>query len=120
MAILLETVIAELEAHLVVVGPILEGFQDYERLNLNPQTLAVAQAGTVTYTALRAAIIAAISALQGVATQGYPALPTFAATATAVDDLTINSATIRAALGQITAAPVAVKINFAVSEEEPV
>jgi hypothetical protein len=69
---LLEDLKAELLAAKATIEPQIEGLHDFARLNIKPETLEKVQAANTDFERRLALILAALSALDALATDKYP------------------------------------------------
>jgi hypothetical protein len=90
----------EIAAALAVVSPQLEGLRDFQRLNLKADARREIEASLAEYARREQLLVSARTALEGLVSDGYPAIAVRAIEAVAYADLVENAATIAAALAQ--------------------
>lgn len=95
----------ELEAAKALLLPQLEGLRDFARLNLITESLTAVQAATVDFERRLTLVEGAISALDGLAADGYPEVPQRDVLQTVYADLQVNVTTIQAAFAKFSAVP---------------
>ena len=96
----LDAMQAELEAARATLLPIIEGLEDYNRLNIKPETKTIVQENMTKAKKRLTLIDASLKALQDLEDSGYPALDTQIVSVTVYTDLAEQKATIDAALGK--------------------
>jgi hypothetical protein len=99
----LDELLVELRQHALELEPKLEGAHDYSRLNLGEAAKATAAQGIADYQQRKDLTLAAITALEALSGNTYPAFPRYTVLNETKSDLTNNSNTILAFLGQVDA-----------------
>jgi hypothetical protein len=110
--------LAEIEEALAHIDPLLEGLQDFARLNLRPETLAVVQGAIDLHVRRRDKLVASRDALQVLLDDGYPFLPVHEIGQGAYDDLAENHTSIEAAFAHFKP-NVALALGLTAGESEP-
>jgi hypothetical protein len=95
---LLDDLKIELLGVKTVMEPELEGFKDFARLNINPDTAAAISTADADFTRRLKLINEVITALDALKADGYPTLDTRSVSSKVYDDLKANATTIEAAL----------------------
>jgi hypothetical protein len=112
MATKVEDALVELEAALAVVMPMLEGLNDYNRLNIHDDSRVVVGDALNYYQTRVTLLQQAIAALEALLQHGYPELQKFEVSESILLDLQEQQTTITAALGQFGAkAPATLKVT---------
>jgi len=93
----LEDLRAELLAAKATILPQIEGLHDFARLNIKPETQTKVQEAIVDFERRLGLINTALSALDGLSADNYPAVPTRSVLADVYNDLQENVTTIEAA-----------------------
>lgn len=96
----LDSLQAELTAARAELLPIIEGLEDYNRLNIQAETKTIVQTTLANAKKRLAYIDASLKALQDLEDNGYPELNTQIVAQAVYDDLAAQKATIDAALGK--------------------
>lgn len=96
----LDALQTEIDAALAVLAPIIEGLQDYARLNIKPETMTAVTEALKLYQDRQKVLTIAQKALAGLEDNGYPDLPAQEVSALVYDDLRDQEATIEAALAK--------------------
>lgn len=96
----LDTLQAELEAAQVALKPIIEGLEDYNRLNILPETKQIVQTTMSDAKKRQGLLDAAVKALADLEANNYPNLDTRIVTVAVYEDLAGQKKTIDAALGK--------------------
>lgn len=90
----------EIEETLATMAPRHEGFRDYARLNLEPETLDAVHGAIATYDRRTALLEQAHHALTALIVDGHPTLDMQEVSQAVLRDLQANEDTIKAALSQ--------------------
>ena len=114
----LETFRNELVAEHTRLVPVIEGLQDYNRLNLS-QAVAPVQQAIADYSRRQSLIEATIAALNNLAADGYPDLPVRNLPPEAYAELRENLHTINLAIAQFGAAEEATVATIVAGEPRP-
>lgn len=94
--------VTEMQAAVKAMEPVHEGFRDFSRLNLHPDTADVVNRAIHEYDQRLGLLNSALAALTQLQDNGYPALPPHEVTPEVLEDLRNNTATIEAALQTFT------------------
>ncbi len=94
--------IVEIDAALVAMAPAHEGLNDYNALDIKPETKAQVEAAIVQYDRRKLLLETAKAHLEALTGDGYPVLDIPDVNASVLADLQENAATIAAALAEFT------------------
>lgn len=97
MATAVETALAEVNAALVALAPPREGFKDFARLNLKPESVEPVNRVIIDLDQRWDLLQDVKRVIANLLNDGYPALPKIEFTAEVVDDLRQNTSTVDAA-----------------------
>lgn len=109
--------LAEILATLAAMAPEHEGLRDFQRLNLQPETLTEVQASLQDYDRRVAKLLAAQASIEALLADGYPALDPRKIADAALEDLQQNARTVEAALARF-ASNAATRLSLAAAETE--
>jgi hypothetical protein len=99
--------VAEIDAQLATLSPQHEGLKDYQRLNLQPDTLTSVGQALAVYDRRVSLLTRGRDALTALQADGHPAFDVQQVTAAVYGDLAANQATIAAALAIFASDPAA-------------
>jgi len=118
MATPVEDALAEIIAELAEVAPQLEGLRDFERLNLQQETLIEVRASIHAYERRVGLLEDAKAALERLLEDGHPVIPVREVAPEVFADLADNRNTIQAALGTFSAGA-ATTLGLSIGLPEP-
>ena len=110
---------AEVAAQQEEIKPIIEGLEDYNRLNIAPETQQIVQTALADLKKRQQLLANSMKAITDLEGNNYPDLPTKIVTVAIYEDLAAQKKTIEAALGKFAPAEEATSATIVAGEPQP-